>query len=356
MKKEPKKGLFRKLNLITIIAVYFLILVGGIVRSTGSGMGCPDWPKCFGNYVPPSDVSELPADYKEIYVQKRIQKNERLASVLNMIGLSELAKEVVEGEMIQTEQEFNFTKTWIEYLNRLVGVLIGFLILLCFGFSFAYFKDYKRVVFLSFAALILVVFQGWTGSLVVSTNLLPGLITFHMVLAIALIALLIYLRFETSKHEYSGVVNYKPFKVRRLIRFCMFLFFAQVLLGTQVREAVDLIATRLGEDNRWNWIESLGIVFYIHRSYSILLLFVHVFLIYRLSKSVKNLSISKFLVWSLVLLVMLEIGTGVVLSYFALPYFIQPVHLLLAIVIFGLQYFLYLVITERSVDLMKSDA
>ncbi|MBU2915339.1 COX15/CtaA family protein [Reichenbachiella agariperforans] len=353
MNTEPKKRFFRRLNLVTIIAVYFLILVGGIVRSTGSGMGCPDWPKCFGAYTPPTHVSELPENYREIYAEKRIEKNQRLARVLEGLGLDELAREVVAGEKVQKEQEFNFTKTWIEYLNRLTGVLIGIFIICCVVSALTFFKSDPRVFYLSFGALVLVVFQGWTGSLVVSTNLLPGLITFHMVLAIALIALLIYTRFYIGKSKIVGLVSYKPAKVRRLLLFCMILFFAQVLLGTQVREAVDLIADTLGEANRWDWIENLGIVFYIHRSYSIILLLLHAFLIYRLTKSIENFSTSKYLVWSLLFLVVLEILTGVVLSYFALAYFIQPVHLLLAIVIFGVQYFLYLIISEKSVDLTE---
>lgn len=354
MKLNPTDWLYIKLNSTTLIAVYLLILIGGIVRSTESGMGCPDWPKCFDNYIPPFDSSEIPDNYQEVYAQKRIEKNKRVVSMLKTLGFDSMVNRVLNNELAKEEQSFNLTKTWIEYGNRVLGVIVGFLIMACFASSFTFLKQNKKVFFLSLGTLILVGFQGWIGSIVVSTNLLPGIITFHMILAIALIAILIYTRFIVIRDNIEGIISHKSYKVKRLIFVSIILFLAQVILGTQVREAVDIIAIKLGKNARWEWIENLGFVFYIHRSYSILILFIHLYLVYRLTKSVENFNTAKLLIWSLIGFVVLEIMTGIGLAYFALPYIIQPIHLLLAILIFGIQYYLYLIINEKTnLDLVK---
>ena len=67
---------------ITLIMIYLVIIAGSIVRITESGMGCPDWPKCFDQYIPPTDISQLPDNYQLYYSSKREKKIKKFTSFL----------------------------------------------------------------------------------------------------------------------------------------------------------------------------------------------------------------------------------------------------------------------------------
>ncbi|UII32055.1 COX15/CtaA family protein [Fulvivirga ulvae] len=340
MKKSniENSRLFSRFSLLTLIAVYLLILVGGIVRSTGSGMGCPDWPKCFGNWVPPTNVSQLPENYKEIYSQKRAKKNERFAKYLSGLGFDETADKILTDESILVEADFNKQKTWIEYINRLLGVLIGMLIIGTFVLSIRFLKTDRTIFYVALATLLLVIFQGWIGSIVVSTNLVPWTITLHMFLALLIVALLVYLVHRT---DYSAGVamcfrNRTVFLV--VLVACMITSLIQVALGTQVREAIDVIAAQYDYTNRNLWVGEIGTSFLIHRSFSWLILLLHAVLIYILFKTKSGSALTV----GLMAVVVLTVLTGVVMGYFGIPAFIQPVHLLLGTLIFGMQFLLFL--------------
>ncbi len=334
--------------MITVIAVYFLILVGGIVRSTGSGMGCPDWPKCFGSWVPPTSVNQLPNDYQEIYLEKRLLKNDRFVASLEMLGFVQTAEDIRNDKSILVEEEFNATKTWIEYINRLIGVVIGLLIVLTVFKSFALWELDKLIPMLSIVSLILVLFIGWIGSIVVSTNLLTWMITIHMMLALALVCLLIYIHFRA--HHINKSI---PFRTQRAQRLYLILFvgfilmIVQIVLGTQVREEIDYVATAMGNLMRGTWIDQLGLTFLIHRSYSLLLLGIHVLFIYKIYKySLRHSGIFK-LSQLMIAIIVLEIMTGVGMAYFAIPAFLQPVHLLLGALIIGIQFLILLNLNDQ---------
>ncbi|MDI1324814.1 MAG: COX15/CtaA family protein [Algoriphagus sp.] len=339
---------FRRVSFYTVAAVYFLILVGGIVRSTGSGMGCPDWPKCFGSVVPPTSVDQLPKNYQEIYLQKRIAKNERFVASLEKLGFTETAERIANDKSILIEEEFNALKTWIEYVNRLIGVLIGLLIILTVWKSLALWKIDKVIPILSIASLVLVLFQGWIGSLVVSTNLLTWMITFHMILALVLVALLIYVYHRSERLLKSDVVQMNvPRKVKWILVTGIILMVIQIVLGTQVREEIDQISFALGNMLREEWVERVGLNFLIHRSFSILIFGTNLLYLiwvfkYTTRKSQVNL-------WSqaLILLVILEIVTGIGMAYYGIPAFLQPFHLLIGSLIIGVQFLLLLQIRDH---------
>ena len=341
--KKDNYSFFRKLSFTTLVAVYFLILVGGIVRSTGSGMGCPDWPKCFGRIVPPTDVSELPENYREIYAAKRAAKNEKFSGYLETLGFAKLADRIRNDKSILIEAEFNKYKTWTEYINRLVGAIIGILIFATLVASFSYRRKSPKVFYVSLACFLMVLFQGWIGSIVVSTNLLPWMVTVHMILAMVIMFMLIYLVYFTGKSHFKMEWNGSHKVLNMLFVVGILLTFSQIILGTQVREAIDTIAAGFGFTSRELWVENTGMEFLIHRSYSLLILGLHIYLIYYLFKNTTEKSGPLyFLTKVLLVMVLAEILSGTLMAYFAIPAALQPVHLLVALVIIGLQYYLLL--------------
>ena len=350
MKQSTNKSIssFRRVSVITVIAVYALILIGGIVRSSGSGMGCPDWPKCFGSVIPPTSVDQLPANYQEIYLNKRLAKNDRFVATLEKLGFSEKANEIANAKSILIEEEFNAVKTWIEYLNRLAGVVIGLLIILTVWKSFSLRKMDKWIPILSVFNLILVLFIGWIGSIVVSTNLLHWMITYHMMLALLLVSLLIYVYHRSGRLIKSkGVKMDVPKRIELILLVGTILMLVQIVLGTQVREQIDIISSSLGDMLRDEWVGRIGLEFLIHRSFSLVLLGIHVLYFFWAFKY--TLRRSQVDLWSqvLMILIILEIATGMAMAYFGIPAFLQPIHLLLGSLIIGVQVMLLLEIREN---------
>lgn len=303
-------------------------------------MGCPDWPKCFGGYIPPTDVSQLPKDYKQQYVNGRVAKNQQVARSFDGLGYAELARRIRSDKSILIPEDFNVTKAWTEYINRLIGAMSGLLMLLTLIFSFSYVKENAFIPVLSFLNLVFVGAEAWLGSIVVSTNLFPWLVTAHMLIALGILAASI------TAYYLAKVYNKKRITVKPVVHIFAWLAIVisviQIVIGSEVREKIDAVAGHLQGGYRSDWITDAGQIFLQHRSIAIGVLIVNVVLYVFVRRSFGRHSIQQQLMSFTFLVIMLQIVTGVILEYCALPPVTQAIHVTLASIVFAAQFYLVL--------------
>lgn len=339
---------FRKTSMVTLVAVYLLILVGGIVRSTGAGMGCPDWPKCFGKWIPPTTEDELTDTYKQDFVDYREKKNQKFAGYLDFLGFNKKADQIRNDTSLLQETEFNAVKTWTEYINRLIGAIIGLLIIINFVASISLFRSHTKIFALSLTLVALVLIQGWIGSVVVSTNLLPWMVTVHMLLALLIVAILIYLVYSSRAWDLETLVTPGKGLLTGILVITAGIVLVQILLGTQVRESIDGIATSLNYMARETWISLSGMSFVIHRSFTWIVLVGQFLVMYVIIRNKLHQTRLSNFAWIILGLMILEAGLGMVMAYFNIPPFVQPIHLLFAVGIFGLQLLMIFIVNHRK--------
>ena len=323
---------FRTLTKISLVLIYCVIVAGAVVRMTGSGMGCPDWPKCFGYFIPPTESSQLLFEANRSYEKGM------------MILLDEEAFLVAKSDFISGEK-FNATDwevyskhdyttydpvhTWVEYINRLIGVLSGIPILIFTILAFWYRKQSIWIPLISVLTLFGMGFQAWLGKTVVDSNLAPYKITIHMVMALLIVAFILYLIFA-SKTPYKQQTYHKRFY--NILLLALGLSLVQIILGTQVRQYIDEQTKLIGYQKSL-WLASPDINFYIHRSTSILVLVLNGYL-WHLNRS-KALGFNK--VKLVIYCVILEAATGILMYYYDFPFLSQPLHLVIASILFGIQ-------------------
>jgi protoheme IX farnesyltransferase len=171
---------FRRLAVVTIAATFVLIAVGGLVRATDSGLGCPDWPRCFGRLVPPAELH-----------------------------------------------------AWIEHSHRLVASVV--MVLVALLVVAAWRTGQERVVRrAAVAALVLVLAQAMIGAFVVWWKLRADSVTLHLATALALVALLIYIGFRA---RYASDRSRRHDQDRGFVRLAgagAGLLYLQMLVGSTV--------------------------------------------------------------------------------------------------------------------------
>jgi cytochrome c oxidase assembly protein subunit 15 len=336
------KSRFPKIVQIAIISVYLIFLAGSIVRMTGSGMGCPDWPKCFGYYIPPTSEEQISwkpnTEFKKGFI---IIKDEVLFVAENDVKTSsEFNKNNWKNYTKHDYAKFNKYHTWTEYINRLASVLSGFIFLFLIYGAAKFWKTKKIIPLLSFAAFFLMLFEAWLGKTVVDTNLKPTIITIHMVVGLVIIALLLQLKFIISDKKkvfkYNSIFN-------KLLLFSVIFSLIQIAMGTQVRQFIDEQVKLFGFENKEYSLMNPSFKFYFHRSFTIAIVLVNFGMFYL--NQIKNLGY-KLVNW-IVFLIFIETITGILMYYAEFPLGTQAIHLLSGAILFGLQFYLWL--QSRSV-------
>lgn len=319
----------------SIIIIYLVIIAGAVVRMTGSGMGCPDWPKCFGYFIPPTEAEQLEWHPEQEYFKGQvIIVDETLKIAKDHFIASKNFDDTHWNNYDKHDYaEFNAAHTWIEYINRLFGALAGLAILIMTVSSFKYWKHRKRIVIVSLISLVLLLFQAWLGATVVYSLLSPIRITMHMLVALLLVALLIYL-LKISSEEKTDKNTNKTF--RNLLVFAAILSLIQVAMGTQVRQFVDEQVDVLGYDAKGKWLQNPDLMFYAHRSFSIIVFLINAG-IWWLNKS-RGFGF-RLTNWMMIL-VLIEIISGIAMYYLDFPFLSQPLHLVVATLLFGVQFYI----------------
>ena len=217
-----------------------------------------------------------------------------------------------------------------------------------FALSFRYRKLKPAVFYSSLAAFILVLFQGWLGGQVVKTGLNEWLITLHMLLAMIIMMVLIYAVFKASQKQLTVSIT-KPtsrwlFIVMGILITCTFV---QLILGTQVREMIDVLKNLTEPPPRETWISRLGLIDEVHRSFSWLVLIAGAAVFYLTRWWTENNTLTT--IGSIIFgLILLQIATGVGLWYLALPPVYQVVHLTGVAFLIGFEFLLLLLIMNSD--------
>ena len=331
---------------VSLVIVYLVIAAGATVRMTGSGMGCPDWPKCFGYYIPPVQAEQL--EWKPNTTFRKgnviIDKKRLLIAEKTFTTSERFDPSLWKPYTKHDYAIFNATHTWIEFINRLLGALSGLAILILFGYSIKWWRKKPIIFIFSLLSLLGILFQAWLGKTVVDSNLLPLKISVHMLMALLLVGFLLVVR-VTSKS--FGLSKLPSRKIRVLLYATFTLTIVQIILGIQVRQFVDTQVIRWGYDLPQFWLAAPELNFYIHRSLSILVIAFNALLYFWAIKA----QIERIFIRRILWLISGEVSLGIAMFYFDFPFATQPLHLVLATFLFGVQLYWILRINLHRYDL-----
>lgn len=310
------------------MSAFLVVLAGSIVRMTGSGMGCPDWPRCFGLTIPPIEESQVRWQPDVDFGAGRmiLEADSLWVSPLAHRSGSSFAADRDAGLWSHYTRHdyahFNPFHTWVEFINRLLGAFAGLPALLLVALSLLHGVRHGdwRPMRPAMGALLALGFVAWLGKKVVDGNLIPGSITLHMLGALAILGL------QLATLRAAGAAAPVVHARTRSWLVVAFVFtLAQLVFGTQVREAIDHLVHE--GVPRMDWLASLPSWWKGHRLAFWAVLGIHLAWLW------PGLRAGKAGGWAGVVLGLLaaQFATGLAFGWLGMPAVAQPLHLLLAV-------------------------
>ena len=224
---------------------------------------------------------------------------------------------------------FNATHTWVEFINRLLGAISGLIVLGLFIRSLWWIRNQPLLSLFSFFAVVGMGIQAWLGKTVVDSNLLPSKISIHMIMALLIVSVLLFVRAKSHGKQIQ-----QPSKTLLMLIYGSFaLTLIQFGLGVDVRQFIDFKIKQEGYNAPQLWLKLPEISFYIHRSLSLVVVVLNIW-IYKLVK--KEGLVQKYIQF-IIGCILAEIALGILMYYVDFPWGTQPLHLLIAALLFSVQ-------------------
>ena len=198
---RPGYSFFQKLNWVLVFMTFDLIVFGAFTRLTDSGLGCPDWPGCYG-----------------------------VSNPFHALG------EIQQAESTMPTGPVTVIKAWIEMIHRYLAMTVGALILVQVSIAFSKIKSLGRAPVLgSLGLLLLVCIQGAFGAWTVTLKLQPIIVTIHLMLALILLACLTAYAQQPWEDRSSTVrtIRIRPLPAQLLLAASVILLI-QIFLGAWV--------------------------------------------------------------------------------------------------------------------------
>ena len=189
-----KNKIIRNLALLATTMTLVVVILGAFVRLNGAGLGCPDWPGCYGHIGVPDEIHEI-AVANKAYPERQVEAS----------------------------------KAWKEMVHRYVASCLGLVIFIIAGVAWAQSKNGVGTL-LPTVLVGLVIFQGLLGMWTVTLLVQPIIVTLHLIVGMIILSLLFWLVLSHSKIEWKGE-SLAGNRVKKLAFVTLFVLMLQILLG-----------------------------------------------------------------------------------------------------------------------------